>query len=67
MKLLFIISFLDDYDKARNLHPPFAAIILRPALAMTLNDPQKFSAAEFLLYSHFFSISNPMVRQTARL
>ncbi|XP_072028675.1 carotenoid phi-ring synthase-like [Amphiura filiformis] len=49
----------DDYDKARNLHPPFAAIILRPALAMTFNDPKKFSAAEFLLYSHFFSISNP--------
>ena len=37
----------------------FYEILLQPAASVTLNDPEKISAAEMIMFMHFFMMSDP--------
>ena len=52
------ISFF-DWSKKTHVNRAFWDIIMEPAASVTLNDPPKLSAAEMLLYMHYYFIGNP--------
>ena len=43
----------------QNVSKKFYDIILQPAASVTLNDPEKISAAEMILFMHFFFMGQP--------
>ncbi|MBM4251972.1 MAG: FAD-dependent oxidoreductase [Deltaproteobacteria bacterium] len=47
------------WGKRTGVNKKFWDIIMEPAASVTLNDPDKISAAEMLLYMHYFFIGNP--------
>jgi len=48
-----------EWAKRAQINPKFWDVIMEPAASVTLNDPQKVSAAEMLLYMHYYFIGNP--------
>lgn len=52
------ISFVDWAKKTR-VNKKFWDIIMEPAASVTLNDPASLSAAEMLLYMHYYFIGHP--------
>ncbi|XP_072035012.1 carotenoid phi-ring synthase-like isoform X3 [Amphiura filiformis] len=48
----------DEWAKLRNLDTTFYDVMLRPALSVTLNEENTLSAAEMLMYSHFYFLSD---------
>jgi isorenieratene synthase len=52
------LSF-EDWGRRTGVDKKFWDIIMYPAASVTLNDPAKLSAAEMLLYMHFYFIGHP--------
>ncbi len=52
------ISFT-EWAKNTKVNKRFWDIIMEPAASVTLNDPSKISAAEMLLYMHYYFIGHP--------
>jgi isorenieratene synthase len=48
-----------DWGKRTRVNKGFWDIIMEPASSVTLNDPGRISAAEMLLYMHYYFIGNP--------
>ena len=51
-------TFADWADRV-GISKEFYEVILEPAASVTLNDPQKISAAEMIMYTHLYFISQP--------
>jgi carotenoid phi-ring synthase / carotenoid chi-ring synthase len=52
------ISFV-EWGRRTNANKKFWDVLLAPAASVTLNDPTRISAAEMLLYMHYFFIGHP--------
>ena len=48
-----------DWGTQTHVNKAFWDIIMEPASSVTLNDPAQISAAEMLLYMHYYFIGNP--------
>lgn len=48
-----------EWARMRGIHPRFFDVLLYPAATVTLNDPESISAAEMILYMHYFFIGQP--------
>ena len=48
-----------DWGKRTHVNKGFWDIIMEPAASVTLNNPSMISAAEMLLYMHYYFIGNP--------
>ena len=48
-----------DLAKQRKVNKKFYDIVMEPAASVTLNDPNKISAAEMCLYMHLYFLSHP--------
>lgn len=48
----------EEWSKGR-VSKTFYDVLLQPAASVTLNDPLKISAAEMVMYMHFFMMSQP--------
>ena len=52
---------IDEWAKLTNLDTTFYNVMLRPALSVTLNEENTLSAAEMLMYSHYYFLSDSQV------
>lgn len=48
-----------DYVRKRMVNKDFYKIIMEPAASVTLNDPQKVSAAEMLVFTNLYFLGHP--------
>lgn len=48
-----------QWAESRNVNKAFFDVLLYPAATVTLNDPERISAAEMLLYMHYYFTSQP--------
>ncbi|NRA64160.1 MAG: FAD-dependent oxidoreductase [Pseudobacteriovorax sp.] len=48
-----------DFAKRTNINRDFYNVVMEPAASVTLNDIEKISAAEMLMYMHLFFIGDP--------
>ncbi len=50
---------LKEWAKLKEVNKDFYNIILEPAASVTLNDPDKVSAAEMLMYTNYYFLGHP--------
>lgn len=64
----FVFSFLTfpcktaEFEDYYGIDKAFSDVLLKPALSATFNEPEVFSAAEMLMFSHFYFTGDDKVR-----